>query len=125
MSEPKVRLSLLQDDVQLSYMDGGIYTALELKESLEDERNRNDLSNKEWYLCSKKEWNPDPKYMMELYVEHEEHNVPMYEGWYERAMECLTEEHYNQIQAILDDAFKSESVSKYYALDDTKVIIDI
>lgn len=120
-----VMLSLLDNDTKLSYVDGGMYTAEELKEELADERSKNLMSCKEWYLCSEKEWIPDPKYMIELYVEHEENNVPMYEGWYERAMECLTEDNCNKLKAVLDDIFKAGSVKNFYTLDDTRVIIDL
>lgn len=113
-------LSTLSDDVILSY-EYATYTLTpsELRQRIEEGEA---LGNHTWYVCTPHKWKADAKRMIESYIDDQCQD--MYEDWEEHAMDCLQQEHYDRIQAILDEAFSSEAVTDYWMLDGAKVIID-
>lgn len=121
MTEKTILLSEVPENEELSYEDGSFtLTPSELRKRIEEGEG---LQNHTWYVCTPQRWNPDAKYMLDRYIE-DEYNNGMYEEWDARASECLCQEHYDKIQAVLDDAFKDDYVTKYWTLDGARVIID-
>jgi len=118
-----IQLSLLDDETMISYEDARYtLTALELRERIANGEYRGGAIT--WYVADLRRWTPDPKRMVEQYIENEYDNG-MYEGWDERAFDCLKPEHYKQIQAILDEAFKGDHATTYWMLDGPEVEIDV
>ncbi|MWV44807.1 hypothetical protein GRF59_14395 [Paenibacillus sp. HJL G12] len=116
----KVKLSELPNDALLSYEDAHFTVSPgELRQRIEDGE---DLVEHTWYVASEQRWKPDAKQMLREYIEiqYEE----MYEDWDDRAYDCLKQEHYDRIQAVLDKAFSSDHATKYWMLDGPEVIID-
>ena len=107
------KLSELANDAELSYEDAGyVYTTHELKRDLLDPEEDDYPLAKDWYLVERKRWTPDAKTMIADYIENEYQS--MYEDWDERAMDCVSEEVVSKIQAVLEEAFKGDSVAAYW-----------
>jgi hypothetical protein len=117
---PTVKLSELPGDTQLSYQDAP-YT-ISANDLIKRIGDGEDLVEQTWYVACEKRWGPNAKYMLDQYIENE-YDV-MYEDWNERARDCLKQEHYDRIQAVLDEAFKGDHATKYWMLDGPEVIID-
>jgi len=116
----KVKLSELPNDTLLSYEDAHFtVTPSELRQRIEDGE---DLLEYTWYVAVEKCWKPDAKYMLDRYIESESDEI--YEGWDDLAFYYLKQEHYERIQAILDEAFSGDSVKRYWTLDGPEVVID-
>ncbi|MEK8128383.1 hypothetical protein WMW72_10755 [Paenibacillus filicis] len=114
---PKVKLSTLADDVQLAYVDGNEQiTAGQLRADPES------YDHSTWYVCTNRRWQPNAKTMIDNYIEGEYDT--MYEDWDDRARDCLKQEHYDRIQAILDEAFSGDHATVYWILDGPEVEID-
>lgn len=111
----KLKLSKLSDDIEVSAKESHIvYTVAELKrEILELGEPHHETSN--WYTIERKRWSPDAYSMVESYIENEYCN--MYDGWNERAMDCITDEVVDKIQAILNEAFKGDYATAYWEYD--------
>jgi hypothetical protein len=116
-----VKLSELPNETLVSYEDAR-YT-LTVEELRVRIASGEESENHAWYVATEKRWMPDAEYMLERYIENEYDE--MYEDWDERAMDCLKDEHYTRIQAILDEAFKEDHATKYWLLDGAEVEIDI
>lgn len=122
MVKETVLLSELSNDEMLAYEDGHeVYTPQELRERIEAGE---ELNHHTWYVSTPQEWKPSAKQMIDDHIENEYDNG-MYEDWDDRARDCITQEHIDKIQAVLDDMFKGDSVRKYWTLDGAKVIIDL
>ncbi|HIW31269.1 MAG TPA: hypothetical protein IAA29_00630 [Candidatus Paenibacillus intestinavium] len=110
----KVKLSELPDETLVSYEDAHFkLTAEELRQCVAngEHEGRGEI----WIVATEKRWAPDAKWMLSNYIENEYDQ--MYEDWDERANDCIKKEHIDRIQAVLDDAFSGDSVSKYWLLD--------
>ncbi|WP_339321390.1 hypothetical protein [Paenibacillus sp. FSL W8-0194] len=116
----KVKLSELPHDTLLSFEDAHFtVTPSELRQMIEDGE---DLVELTWYVAVPQEWKPSAKQMVKSFIEDQYQD--MYEDWDERAYDCLKQEHYDRIQAVLDEAFCSDHVTKYWMLDGPEVVID-
>ncbi|MEK5142559.1 hypothetical protein [Paenibacillus sp. FSL M7-0134] len=115
-----VKLSELPNETKVGYEDSScVYTAGELREIVRDDEI---LASHTWYAFEERHWRPDAKLMLKQWIEYE--SEELYEDWEERASKCLKQEHYDRIQAVLNDAFASDHVTKYWMLDGPEVIID-
>lgn len=116
------KLSELSNEIELCVEESSIiYTVAELKrEILELGEPHHETDT--WFIIKKKKWKPDVVRMVEQYIENEYDD--MYEDWDERAMECMTDEHLNKIQEILNEAFKGEDATVYWSYEES-VEIDI
>lgn len=111
----KLKLSELPDDVEVSSIESStVYTVAEVKQEIIDLGEPHHESPN-WYTVKRKRWSADAKWMIESYIDSEYDN--MYEDWDERAKDCITDDVINQIQAILDEAFKGDSVAVYWDYD--------
>lgn len=118
----KLKLSMLNDDVEVSSEDTNItYTVAELKTEITEMGEEHHLTNN-WYTIKKKKWKPSADTMIESYIESEYDD--MYEDWDERANDCITDEVKSKIQAILDEAFKDDYATVYWTYE-KPVEIDI
>jgi hypothetical protein len=117
-----VRLSELDSETIVSYEDAHYtLTVAELRERVAVGDYRGGVT---WYVANPHCWSPTAKQMVEQYIENEYDNG-MYEGWDERAFDCMKSEHYDRIQAVLDEAFKGDHATKYWMLDGAEVEIDV
>lgn len=115
-----VKLSSLPADTLVSYEDARYtLTAAELIEKVTEGEYGEWLT---WYVATEKRWQPNAKYMLERYIENEYDEL--YEEWDEKAFDCLNQDHYDRIQAVLDEAFKGDSATVYWVLDGPVVEID-
>lgn len=116
----KVKLSELPSDAMLSYEDAHCtYTPGQLIEELKRD---GDLAFHTWYVAVGHTWAPDAKMMVDDYIETA--SCDMYEDWYSRAKDCLEKEHYERIQAVLNEVFNDAYVTQYWLLEGPEVIID-
>lgn len=111
----KLKLSELPDEVEVSREGSDtVYTVAELKrEILELGEPHHEYSD--WCTIERKRWSPEAYSMIESYIENEYCN--MYDGWNERALDCITDEVINKIQAILDEAFEGDYATAYWEYD--------
>ncbi|MED3839760.1 Uncharacterised protein [Niallia circulans] len=95
-----MKLSQLADDVEISVEESHLtYTVAELKREILDlGEPHHETSN--WCVIKRQKWSPNANYMVESYIELEAQE--MYEDWDERAMDCMTDEVIEEIQAILE-----------------------
>jgi rubrerythrin len=116
----KVKLSELSESTLLGYEEGtDTLTPSELFDKIAANE---DVVEFRWFVLAEKGWKPDAQQMLTNYIESE--SQEMYENWDERAADALKQAHIDEIQRILDHAFKDEHVSKYWVLTETEVIID-
>ncbi|MFD1990074.1 hypothetical protein ACFSGI_08895 [Paenibacillus nicotianae] len=115
-----VKLSELSEETILSYVDAN-YT-LTVSELRKQTKEDNSLINQKWYVAIEARWHPSAKEMIDVYVDQQYQD--MYEDWDERAYDCLKQEHYDRLQAVLDEAFKSGHATEYWELNGPEVIID-
>lgn len=117
-----LKLSELPNETELSVEESNItYTVGELKrEILELGEPHHELNN--WYTIKKRKWKPNAHLMVERYIDNEFED--MYEDWDERAMECLNETVIENIQQLLDEAFKGDHATVYWTHEEP-VEIDI
>lgn len=108
-----IKLSELSDDIEVSYDDS--HTVWSVKKLKRDLKNDTYLHTKVWHTIERHEWNPCAKYMIESYIENEYQE--MYDSWNEKAMDCITDDVTNKVQAILNDAFKEDTVKNYWSLE--------
>ncbi|KQN96921.1 hypothetical protein [Paenibacillus sp. Leaf72] len=121
MSE-SIKLSVLAADTILGYEDARYtLTAEELRQKLADGEYTSEIT---WYVATGRQWAPDAKKMVEQYIENENNN-DLYEGWDARAYKCMKPEHYERIQIIMDEAFKSTYATQYWTLEGPIVEIDV
>lgn len=117
----KRKLSELADDVEVSVEETStVYTVAELKQEIATGEPHHETSN--WFTIHRKKWTPDARAMTENYIESEYDN--MYEDWDERAQSCFTQEVIDQLQKVLDAAFKSDYATEYWSYED-RVEIDV
>lgn len=115
-----VKLSELPSETMLSYEDSNCtLTPNQLREQAKED---GDLLLHTWYVANEHRWYPDAKAMLRQYIETQYDE--MYEDWAARAFDCLKKEHYDRIQIVLNEAFASDHVTKYWMLDGPEVIID-
>lgn len=110
----KVNLSELNDDVLIAREDSiGINTVGELKHEItilkEPHHERYN-----WFTVVKKKWKPCALSMLTDYVINHYESGEMYEGWDERAIECLTDENVKKVQMSLDEVFKGDDTTVYF-----------
>lgn len=118
----KLKLSTLNDDVEVSSMDTHIiYKVAELIVEITVLGEEHHLTNN-WYTTKRKKWKPSAETMIESYIESEYDD--MYEDWDERANDCITDEVKSKIQSILDEAFKDDYATVYWTYEEP-VEIDI
>lgn len=116
----KVLLSELPEDTLISYEDACFTVSpSELRQRIADGEG---VENHTWYVAVEKRWKPSAKSMVERYIDSEYDE--MYEDWDDRARDCLKPDHYQRIQAVLDEAFSGDHATKYWMLDGPEVIID-
>lgn len=117
-----MKLSQLADDVEISVEESHLtYTVAELKREILDlGEPHHETSN--WCVIKRQKWSPNANYMVESYIELEAQE--MYEDWDERAMDCMTDEVIEEIQAILEKAFNSDHATAYWTYENP-VEIDI
>ncbi|MEH7249205.1 hypothetical protein V7114_20810 [Neobacillus niacini] len=119
----KVKLSQLNDDAEVSIEESStVYTVAELKgEILELGEPHHESPN--WYTITRKKWVADAHLMLDRYIDCERDD--MYEDWENRAWDCI-ESHgvVGKIQAILDEAYKTDHATAYWEYDQP-VEIDI
>lgn len=121
MKKNLVRLSELPSETELSVEESGyVITAGELRRDLEQDGDL-DQANENWYTIQRKQWKPNAQRMITTYIEQEYDD--MYEDWDERAMDCVTKTVIDNLQQILDEAFKGETVTEYWSYE-KGVIID-
>lgn len=63
------------------------------------------------------------RYIIEQFIENE-YNNGMYEGWDERANDCIKPDQIDSIQAVLNEAFSRGYATQYWMLDGPEVILD-
>lgn len=117
-----MKLSQLADDVEISVEESHFtYTVAELKREILDlGEPHHETSN--WCVIKRQKWSPNANYMVESYIELEAQE--MYEDWDERAMDCMTDEVIEEIQATLEIAFNSDHATAYWTYENP-VEIDI
>ncbi|MDQ6418690.1 hypothetical protein RB620_04485 [Paenibacillus sp. LHD-117] len=116
-----VKLSELPEGALLSYEDAHFTVSpSELRQRIADGES---FEPHTWYVAVEQRWKADAKHMIERYIE-DEYDNGMYEDWDNRAKDCLRPEHFERIQAVLDEAFKDDYATKYWMLDGPEVIID-
>lgn len=110
-----VRLSELEDHIEISIEeDSEVLTVKDLKRHITElGEEGHEYSN--WYVIERKRWKPNAQYMLETYIEQEYDN--MYEDWDSRAMDCLTKDVVDKMQALLDEAFKGDSATEYWSYE--------
>lgn len=106
------KLSELNDDVEVAYEEGDVYTVAELKAELLDPICDDEFFYKQWFLIERKRWKPDAQSMVESFIDNEYQD--MYEDWDERAMDCFNKNIITELQDILDKAFKSDYATVYW-----------
>lgn len=117
-----LRLSELPDYVELAIEDSSmVYTVEELKREIAELGEPHHLSGS-WYVIQRKKWVPNAVDMVDCYLEWKSDD--MYDDWYERAFECLSQYHFRRIQSVLEDAFDTDYATAYWDYCDS-VIIDI
>lgn len=118
----KLKLSELAEDVKVAIEESStVYTVADLKREIIELGEPHHLSEN-WYTVTDKQWSPSAESMVETYLENE--SCDMYESWWERANDCMTEEVIGKIQSILDEAFNGDYATTYYEYD-KPVQIDI
>jgi|SRR5690606_8674555 len=121
MKKNFVKLSELPNDTELSIEESHeVITASELRRDLEQDGDL-DQANANWFTIQRKQWKPNAQRMITAYIENEYDD--MYEDWDERAMDCVSKTVIDNLQQILDEAFKGESVTDYWSYE-KDVIID-
>lgn len=120
-----VKLSELDDSIEIANERGSLYRVCEIK--AETEKFNEDFSDTtcygKWYIAEPATWKPDAKWMFERYIDCEYDD--MYEDWDQRIWSCFTDEDFKKIQDILDDVVKRDNgVTNYYNLG-KEVEIDI
>ncbi|NEZ43799.1 hypothetical protein [Paenibacillus alvei] len=123
MTEEKVlKLSELADDVELGREEHStVYTVAELKREI-IELGEPHHKYKHWYTIENQRWEPSAERMIEDYIDNQ--YPDMYEGWEERASDCITEDVLQRLQAILDEAFSSDHATVYWTFEEP-VEIDV
>ncbi|MEW9106795.1 hypothetical protein [Paenibacillus sp.] len=123
MTEVKVlKLSELADDVEIGRVDcNEIYTVAELKREIR-ELGADHHKKPDWHTTKSQRWQPSAQRMIEDYIDNQ--YPDMYEGWEDRANDCITEDVLQRLQAILDDAFSSDHATVYWTFEQP-VEIDI
>lgn len=113
MPTPTLKLSQLADDIQITSDSNTtrVWEVEELKWAIYDGFD----PIGEWYTVKSKKWKPSARFMIESYIENEYDS--MYEDWDERAMDCISDTLIENIQTLLDEAFKCDLVSIYYEYD--------
>lgn len=106
----ELKLSQLADDVVIANSDAlKVWTVEELKNEIEEFGNK---GIGQWFIAKPQEWQPCAQSMIENYIDSQADG--MYEDWDERALDCVSEELIQKMQALLDEAFKGDSVKTYY-----------
>ncbi|OAB36994.1 hypothetical protein PMSD_09970 [Paenibacillus macquariensis subsp. defensor] len=120
--QAKLKLSEIDDDIEIGRYDTNVrYTVAELKREI-IELGESHHKNDDWHILIGQTWVPSAKRMIENYIENECDD--MYEDWDERANDCITLEHQQRIQAVLDEAFSTGHATDYWTFD-KPVEIDI
>jgi hypothetical protein len=93
-------------------------------EDIKDEINIDgrDASNEKWFLPIEQKWGPDARYMLDDYIENQYDNL--YEGWDEKARDCLTVENVKELQDLLNRIFVGKHVTEYWEFGE-QVEIDV
>lgn len=121
MKKKFVKLSELPQETEISIEDSHeVITAGELRRDLDKDGDL-DQANANWFTIQRKKWKPNAQRMITAYIENEYDD--MYEDWDERAMDCVSKTVVDNLQQILEEAFKGESVTKYWSYE-KDVIID-
>jgi hypothetical protein len=117
-----LKLSELPDDVEIGQEEVNCkYTVAELKREIMELGEPHHESAK-WFTIKLHRWKPDAEGMLDRYFENE--NDEMYEGWDDRAKDCVTEDVVDKIQALLDECFKSDHATVYWTFE-KEVEIDL
>lgn len=120
--QKKLKLSKLDDEVEIAREDSWhILTVGQLKHEMQNLGEPHHKHN-DWYTLKGAQWRPDAEAMIERHIELEADD--MYEGWYDRAWDCINPEHIEKIQVILDQAFEDGHATNYWNYDQP-VEIDI
>lgn len=121
MKKNFIKLSELPNETEISIEESHeVITAGELRQDLERDGDL-DQANAKWLTIRRKQWKPNAQRMITSYIEQEYDD--MYEDWDERAMDCVSKTVVDNLQQILDEAFKSETVTEYWSYE-KDVIID-
>lgn len=121
MKKNLIKLSELPNETEISIEESHeVITAGELRRDLEQDGDL-DQANANWFTIQRKQWKPNAQRMITAYIEQEYDD--MYEDWDERAMDCVSKTVIDNLQQILDEAFKGETVTEYWSYE-KDVIID-
>ena len=114
----KIKLSQLSNDTEISYEDSFCtITVGELKQLIKD----GEYEGETYYTIQRRKWQPSAQGMIQDYIESE--SQEMYEDWDERANDCIDDAVISNVQAILDEAFKGDSVTAYWT-HENEIVID-
>lgn len=117
-----LKLSELADDIEIGREEHSEkYTVAELKREIKELGVEHHLYD-DWYRIQKRRWSPNAKDMIDYYIEVE--YSMMYEGWGEKAQDCICDAVIGKLQAALDEAFKDDYATVYWTFEE-KVEIDI
>lgn len=103
IKQPKLKLSELPDDIEVSAeYSGTTYTVAELKREI-IEMNELHHETKGWHVISRQKWHPDAESMIDDYIERNADDL--FEDAYESMRDPINEDRVARIQAIMDEAF--------------------
>ncbi|QJI52452.1 hypothetical protein [Psychrobacillus phage Perkons] len=117
-----LKLSQLNDDVEISLEEShSVMTVSQVKREILELNEEHHLAG-EWYTVNRVRWEPCALSMVCQYVEDQEDD--MYEDWSEQALKHISNEAIQQIQKLLNEAFKGSNVNDVWKYD-VPVDIDI
>ncbi|MEK4247125.1 hypothetical protein MKZ20_17650 [Psychrobacillus sp. FSL K6-2684] len=117
-----LKLSQLNDEIEISLEEShSVMTVAQVKREILELNEKHHLAG-EWYTVDRVKWEPCALSMVVQYFEDQEDD--MYEDWSEQALKQISNETIQQIQTLLNEAFKGSSVNDVWKYDIT-IEIDV
>lgn len=110
-----LKLSQLNGDIEISLEEShSVMTVAQVKREILELNEEHHLAG-EWYTVNRVRWEPCALSMVVQYVEDQEED--MYEDWSEQALKYIPNETIQQIQILLNEAFKGSTVNDVWKYD--------